>query len=328
MAGRKFDPEFWRAAGPVLAIRPPTFSRTPMQLRASVNAGLKSLNKGAIPDAILETKHHVTSFDGEQIPVYQYSPKVPAAAAAAPPTSGGAKQPAFVYVHGGGLVAGQIEPFSRLFAATCALHTGVQMFAVEYRLPPDVAYPTPVEDCYAALRWLSESGGQLGVDPARLGFYAVSAGGGLGVGAALMARDRGLSPPLAKQILVYPMLDDRTCVAPDDPLCGFLTWTNRSNLIGWNAYLAGKAGGEDVPEYAAPARAVDLGGLPSTYIDVGSLDLFCREAVTFAGRLAAADVQLELHVYPGLPHIFDLYAPDIELARRAAENRRKAAMGL
>ncbi|KAF9878870.1 hypothetical protein CkaCkLH20_03770 [Colletotrichum karsti] len=319
MPGLSFDKEFWKVAGPIIAFRPPGQAKNALQLRESTNAGLGLFAKGSMPDDIVETKHQITSFDGEQIAVHQFANKN---------ADTSVKHPAFVYVHGGGLVGGPVDPCSRLLAAGCADLTGVQMFAVEYRLAPEFPYPTPVEDCYAALKWLSENAEELNIDPARLGFYALSAGGGLAVGAAMMARDRGLSPPLAKQMLIYPMLDDRTKVEADNPLSQFLTWTSRANQIGWNAYLEGRSGEADISEYAAPARAANVEGLPSTYIDVGGLDLFCAESVTFARRLVAANVQTELHVYPGLPHIFDLYAANIEGTQRAKDNRVKAARSL
>ncbi|KAK2033565.1 hypothetical protein LX32DRAFT_553606 [Colletotrichum zoysiae] len=320
MTSLKFDAEFWAVAGPLIAVRPPRRPTNALELRATVNAGLSSVLRRALPDGIVETRHDVKSFDGETIALYDFAPE-------ANETSG--KQPAFIYVHGGGIVGGDIDPYSRPLAAKAALETGLRIFAVEYRLAPEFPYPAPAEDCYAALAWLSRNAETLGVDPARIGFYALSAGGGMAAGAAMMARDRGLSPPLAKQILIYPMLDDRTRVLPDNPLSQFLTWTDNSNQIGWNAYLGqGKAGGPGTAAYAAPARAVDVENLPSTYIEVGGVDLFCSEAVTFAGRLVSANVQTELHVYPGLPHIFDLYAPMINLTQRAKENRIRAAKSL
>ncbi|KAK2055335.1 hypothetical protein LY76DRAFT_662355 [Colletotrichum caudatum] len=321
MTSLKFDAEFWAVAGPLIAVRPPRRPTNALELRATVNAGLSSVLRRVLPDGIVETRHDVKSFDGETIALYEFAP--PRA------NEAGGKQPALIYVHGGGIVGGDIDPYSRPLAAQAALETGLRIFAVEYRLAPEFPYPAPAEDCYAALAWLSRSAETLGVDPARIGFYALSAGGGMAAGAAMMARDRGLSPPLAKQILVSPMLDDRTRVRPDNPLSQFLTWTDNSNQIGWNAYLGqGKAGGPETAAYAAPARAVDVANLPSTYIEVGGLDLFCSEAVAFAGRLVSANVQTELHVYPGLPHIFDLYAPMIDLTQRAKENRIRAAKSL
>jgi acetyl esterase/lipase len=83
-----------------------------------------------------------------------------------------------------------------------------------------------------------------------------------------------------------------------------------------------------VSVYAAPGRAKKLKGLPPTYIDVGGHDLFCREALALASRLERADVDVELHVYPGVPHIFDLMAPDIAVTRLAFASRCRALAAL
>ena len=124
-----------------------------------------------------------------------------------------------------------------------------------------------------------------------------SAGGGLAAGVCLMARDRG-GPPIAQQLLIYPMLDDRP-TTPDPQLVPFLTWTYDDNLTGWAALLGDSAGADAVSPYAAPARATDLTGLPDTYIDVGDLDIFRNEDITYARRLSDAGVPTELHLHPG-----------------------------
>lgn len=82
------------------------------------------------------------------------------------------------------------------------------MLAVDYRLAPEFPHPVPVEDCYAALLWLVDHAGSLGVDLARIAVMGDSAGGGLAAGVSLLARDR-MGPAIAKQILIYAMLDDR-----------------------------------------------------------------------------------------------------------------------
>ena len=95
----------------------------------------------------------------------------------------------------------------------------VPMLSVEYRYAPEYPGLTPVEDSYVALRWLSDHAAELGVDPGRIAVMGDSAGGGIAAGLALLARDRG-GPSLAQQILIYPMLDDRTAV-PDPELVPF-----------------------------------------------------------------------------------------------------------
>ncbi len=228
---------------------------------------------------------------------------------------------AVLFIHGGGMIFGLEH-----VGATCDLAvrgyvaaSGVPMLVVDYRVAPEHPHPTPVEDCYAALMWLVEQRTTLGVDPARLAVMGESAGGGLAAGVCLMARDRG-GPAVAQQLLIYPMLDDRT-TTPDPALLNFLTWTYEDNITGWRALLGDRAGGEDVSQYAAPARATDLAGLPHTYLDVGDLDIFRDEDITYARRLADAGVPTELHVHPGCPHIFETLAPDADVAVRTLNDR-------
>ena len=94
-----------------------------------------------------------------------------------------------------------------------------------------------------------------------------SGGGGLAAAAALLARDRGLA--VARQILIYPMLDDRT-TTPDPALAPWAGWSYDDNYTGWHALLGDLIGGLDVPAYAAPARAADLSGLPPAYMESGN----------------------------------------------------------
>ena len=183
--------------------------------------------------------------------------------------------PAVVHVHGGGMIAGTVEQFGPASALFASL-TGVPMLAVEYRLAPEHPHPTPAEDVYAGLLWLHEHAKELGVDPARIAIMGESAGGGITAGVALMARDRGLEPKLAFQIMLFPMLDDRS-VVPHPLYEHFFFWNTTDNITGWSALLghdvsSAEAASKEVSPYAAPARATDLSGLPRAYIDVGTLD--------------------------------------------------------
>ncbi len=90
------------------------------------------------------------------------------------------------------------------------------------------------------------------------------------------------------------------------------------------ALLGESAGTESVDAYAAPARATSWSGLPPAYVDVGELDIFCDEAIAYAQRLLAAHVPTELHVHPGAPHAFELFAPDADVSRRAMADRVRA----
>ena len=80
----------------------------------------------------------------------------------------------------------------------------------------------------------------------------------------------------------------------------------------------------DADPYAAPARADDVTGLPPTFIDVGELDLFRDEDITFAMRLLQAGVPTELHVYPGAYHASEVFAPIAALSQRIVATRLDA----
>jgi acetyl esterase/lipase len=229
--------------------------------------------------------------------------------------------PAYLHMHGGGYVMGSPHlAAARNQALASAL--GCVVVSVDYRLAPETPFPGPVEDCYAALKWLFEQAEELGVDRGRIAIGGESAGGGLAAALGLLARDRG-EVPVAFQLLVYPMLDDRTAVAEPDPHVGEFVFTRENNRFGWTALLGGEPGAEDVSPYAAAARASDLSGLPPTYIAVGALDLFLAEDVAYAQRLLRAGVPTELHVYPGAFHGFDMVA-HAEVAQRFERELRDA----
>jgi len=191
---------------------------------------------------------------------------------------------------------------------------GCVVVSVEYRLAPEDPYPGPLEDCYTALLWTAHHVEELGIDPARLMVAGASAGGGLAAGLALLARDRG-EVPISFQLLIYPMIDDRNVTVSSH--LDAVVWSRAANQLGWRAYLGVRHGTDDVPPYAAPARATDLAGLPPAFIGVGSLDVFRDEDVAYALDLLRAGVETELHVYPGAPHGFEMMAAATAVGRRA-----------
>jgi len=213
--------------------------------------------------------------------------------------------PALLWIHGGGYVIGRAvqddvrcRRFARVLGATVA--------SVEYRLAPEYPYPTPVEDCYSALTWLA---GLPAVDPARVAIGGGSAGGGLTAALALLARDRG-EVPVAAQLLVYPMLDDRSADRTDLDSTGYRLWNRSSNKFGWDSYL-----GDADPDIAVPARRKDLSGLPPAWMGVGTLDLFHDEDLAYAERLKAAGVPCEVDVVQGAFHGFDAVASKAEVSQ-------------
>ena len=221
-------------------------------------------------------------------------------------------RPAIFWMHGGGLVLGTNDIDDPRFDTWCPALDCVGI-SVDYSLAPEAQYPVPLEDCYAGLSWVFENAAALGVDPTRIGIGGSSAGGGLAAALALMARDRG-ALHIAFQALIYPMLDDRGITPSSqwpDPV-----WPPSANAFGWRSYL-GELEGDDVPAYAAAARATDLDGLPPAYICVGGLDVFVDEDVDYATRLRQAGVAVDLHVYAGAPHGYDSLMPGTRIARNS-----------
>lgn len=229
--------------------------------------------------------------------------------------------PALVWIHGGGYVLGSVERDD--FLAKHLARVGQCVVAsVEYRLAPEHPFPAPVEDCYAALKWLAAHSDDFGVDRSRIAIGGASAGGGLAAGLALLTRDRA-EVELSFQLLIYPMIDDRNIAAASQTLPDTFVWSRENNRMGWRAYLGREPGGPDVSPYAAAARATDLSGLAPAYIPVGDLDLFLDENVDYAQRLLAAGVPTELHVYPGGFHGFNGFVPGAEISQRFNTERDK-----
>jgi acetyl esterase/lipase len=176
---------------------------------------------------------------------------------------------------------------------------------VEYRLAPEHPYPAALEDCYSAL---AELAGLPAVDSGRIAIGGASAGGGLAAALALLARDRAEVLPRF-QLLVYPMLDDRSSMTAEKPY--YRLWNTRANQLGWAAYL-----GDADPQVVVPARRNDLSGLPPAWIGVGSHDLFHDEDLAYAEGLIGAGVPCEVEVVPGAFHCFDMIAPKLPMSRR------------
>jgi acetyl esterase/lipase len=228
---------------------------------------------------------------------------------------------AVYYMHGGGMISCSLNIYNPIIANYVS-NTGVPFLGVDYRLAPEVQYPTPHEDCFAGLVWLHGHAAELGVNPRRIAIMGDSAGGGLAACLALLARQRR-GPAIAKQILLYPMLDDRN-IQQDPKTAAFALWSAADNETAWTALLGPRRGCANLPDTAAPARLVDATGLPPAYVEVGELDLFRDEDVQYTRVLGSAGVSCELYLRPGCPHAFEVFAPNSQVSRRAMEDRYRA----
>ena len=226
--------------------------------------------------------------------------------------------PGIYFIHGGGMILGNMDGEDPV-ASTICVGVDAVVVSVEYRLAPEHPYPAPVEDCYAGLAWMARNAAELGFDPDRLAVYGGSAGGGLTIATSMLARDRGF-PALRFQMPIYPMIDDRNETPSSHEITDIGIWDRSANIEAWQWYL----GNGEPDQYAAPARAEDLAGLPATFIDVGTVDLFRDEDIAFATRLMQAGVPTELHVNPGAYHAAEMLAPEAPLSERIWARRIEA----
>jgi acetyl esterase/lipase len=235
-------------------------------------------------------------------------------------------RPAVLFMHGGGFIGGSVRRDVARMQGVAQAHDCV-LVSVDYRLAPEAPFPGPRDDCYAALKWLHANAERLGVDATRIALLGESAGGGLAAQLALAGRDRGEVPILA-QVLVYPMLDDRTGSTQAVPAhIGTYVWTRASNRFGWTCFLGMEPGGPEAPRGAAPAREADLAGLPPAWIGVGGLDLFVGDNVAYAQRLMAAGVSTGLLVTPGAYHGFNRIAPEAPVSKAFNASWNQALAG-
>lgn len=225
------DPDYWRLlGGQTPAPKPPETDL--YAIRKTVNAATKAASDALpFPAGMATTVSTATSTDGTDFTITRFVPLAVQQGQDADPRR------AIVYVSGGGLIAGGVSASHNMIAAL-AERTATQVFAPDYRLAPEHPYPAALDDVCACLGWLRARAGELGVDPARIVTFGQSAGGALTAAAALRERDAGgPGPPIAAQVLRYPMLDDRTGMDEGNPRFPFLTWSPSSNALAWGAYL-------------------------------------------------------------------------------------------
>ncbi|WP_372670920.1 alpha/beta hydrolase fold domain-containing protein [Amycolatopsis kentuckyensis] len=289
-----FDPELAPVVEVLRALRPPLASLADIPGRRELNA---AEHRTVEELAAAHPGYKVAEEHAGDVPLLVMTPA----------SSAGV----LYYVHGGGTIVGSHLGADVPNLLTWAGELDLTIVSPGYRLAPEHPYPAPVEDCYAGLRWTAERF----AGPLVLG--GISAGGGLAAATALLARDRG-GPALAGQLLLCPMLDDRNDTPSAVDLDGRGLWDRTANNVGWTAYLGGL---EDVPAYAAAARADDLSGLPPAFLDVGTAETFRDEVVAYASRLWQAGGEAELHVWPGGFHGFDSLAPEARLSRAARAAR-------
>lgn len=230
-----------------------------------------------------------------------------------------------LWIHGGGYIIGS-PAINDTDCAALAAELGLTVLSVSYRLAPRHPFPAASDDCLYGWHTLLSSARDWGIDTQRIAIAGQSAGGGLAAGLAQRILDGGGQQPAA-QILMYPMLDDRTATRRELDSTRHWLWRNTNNRGAWQHYLNQPPGAVDTPQYSVPARRQNLTGLPATWMGVGESDLFFEEDRQYAARLKSDGVETELHIAQSAPHAFDLIAPQAPVSQDFIASYRRFLVG-
>jgi len=288
-----------------------------MSLRSEVvRAGVRWLIKRRIRPALSVDEHRRLAAAAQRL-----VPKPPASVCTSHVSAGGvpadlistpASEPRryVLFLHGGAFIIGSPRLYRHLTWRIAAA-AQAQVLAVDYRLAPEHPFPAALEDAVASYRWLIGEG----VDPQRIAVMGDSAGGGLVFSLMLRLRDDGLPLPAAA-VALSPWTDlaltgaSLLRNAASDPMLS----PNGPPLF-LRDYLAGA---NPRTPYASPLYG-DPSGLPPTIIQVSSDEVLHDDAVRMAERLRGAGCQVELEIWPRMPHVWHAFVPLIPEARRAIE---------
>jgi epsilon-lactone hydrolase len=215
---------------------------------------------------------------------------------------------AILYLHGGGYVICSLDSHRHL-VAEIGRASGTRTLAIDYRLAPEHPFPAPVEDTVAAYRYLLASG----LTPNRIALAGDSAGGGLVIGSLLAIREAGLPLPgcgwcISPWVDMEALGESFTDRAEADP-------TVQRDTIRMMAqwYLGGA---DPRHPHAAPIYG-DLRGLPALLIQVGAAETLLDDSMALARKAGAADVLVDLQIWPEMIHIWHIYFPMLSAGRRA-----------
>ncbi|MFF3569164.1 alpha/beta hydrolase [Nocardia jiangxiensis] len=261
-----------------------------------------------LPAGVTRTDEEIPGVDGHQVPIAVYRDE-----------DVGPDGGIVVWIHGGGFVLGDPE-LEESFCALLARKLSTVVVAVTYRFAPEHPYPAGLDDCYCAVTHLAALSG-VRYPSGPLIVAGASAGAALAAGVVLRSRD-SQGPGIDGQVLLMPFIDATLSQPSIRTLAEAPVFDSRDARLCWNHYLGPLAA--DPPDYASPAVAADLTGLPPAYILAAGEDCLRDEAIDYALRLQDSGVLTELHLVPSVPHGFNGLLPGATASRRARHNLEEA----
>jgi acetyl esterase len=211
------------------------------------------------------------------------------------------RKPALVYLHGGGWTLFSLDTHDRLMRELAA-RAGVAVVGVDYALSPEAKYPTALEQVVAVARFLSERGGELGVEEARVALGGDSAGANLALATSLRLRDEGEGGRVRALLLAYGVYQRWSSPRARERFGGdgYMLGSDEMDRF-WRNYL--RSDHDLLDPLVCPINA-ELGGLPPALLVVPECDLLTEQSLAMAERLLAAGVPTTLERYPGATHSF------------------------
>jgi acetyl esterase len=210
--------------------------------------------------------------------------------------------PIIIYFHGGGWVLGGVDTHDRL-ARDLAIGAHAAVVLVDYSRSPEAQYPVPIEQAYAATKWISNNAKRLKLDASRLAVAGDSAGGNLATVTTLLSKQRH-GPKIMFQLLFYPAVDANFTTPSSKRYANGYFLTADIVRWAWNQYIPQQKDREKITASPLRASLTDLSGLPETLIITAENDLLRDEGEAYAAKLRAAGVKVTATRYLGAIHDF------------------------
>ena len=210
--------------------------------------------------------------------------------------------PAIVYIHGAGWVFGSKQTHDRLMRELAVGAQAVVVFP-EYRLSPEVRYPTAIEECYSVVQWVTQCGREYGMDPHRLAVAGDSVGGNMVAAVTLLARERG-GPDIRLQLLFYPVTDASFDTESYHEFAEGYHLRRDAMMWFWDQYTRNSCERNQITASPLRASTEQLQGLPPALVITAEADVLRDEGEAYANKLREAGCRVTAARFGGTIHDF------------------------
>lgn len=287
---------------------PPLYKLSPEQARAVLSGLQASIPVKKLP-ADIENRTILGGPNGTEVSIQIVRP----------PNNNNKTFPTIMYFHGGGWVLGGFDTHERL-VREIAIGAHAAVVFVNYTPSPEAKYPVPLEQAYAATKWVSENGQTINVNSSHLAVAGDSVGGNMAAAVSLLAKDRG-GPKIKYQVLFYPVTDANFDTPSYTAYQDGYFLTREAMKWFWDNYTSNQTNRKEPTVSPLQASIEQLRGLPPALIINGEFDVLRDEGEAYAHKLIEAGVPVTGLRYHGTIHDFVMLNPlaDTPATRGAIE---------